>query len=94
METAVCPASQSQARASCQSPNNTYSRPPTSATFLIGFGYRRRLKRGVSWLEIGVSQMSGNKLMVLKPRLPIETDYRATVVVPQEVLFYDTSNIS
>jgi len=48
----------------------------------------------VSWLEIGVSQMSGNKLMILKPKLPIETDNRATVGVPQEMMFYDTSNLS
>jgi hypothetical protein len=48
---------------------------------------------GVSWLEIGISQISGNKLMILKPKLPIETDNRATVGVPQEMMFYDTSNL-
>jgi hypothetical protein len=53
-----------------------------------------RLNLAVSWLEIGVSQMSGNKLTILKPKLPIETDNRATVGVPQEMMFYDTSNLS
>jgi hypothetical protein len=40
----------------------------------------------VSWLEIGVRQMSGNKLMILKLKLTIETDNRTTVGVP-EVIF-------
>jgi hypothetical protein len=58
------------------------------------FGSALPVSSSVSWLEIGVSQMSGNKLMILKPKLPIETDNRATVGVPHEMMFYDTSNLS
>ena len=45
-------------------------------------------------LVISVSPMPGNKLMMLKPRLLIEIDNRATVGVAEEVIFYDTSNLS
>jgi len=41
----------------------------------------------ISWLEIGVSQMSGNILMILKVKLTIETDNRATIGVHPEVIF-------
>ena len=47
----------------------------------------QRVTPTVSWLEIGVSQMSGNILMILKVKLTIETDNRATVGVHPEVIF-------
>lgn len=47
----------------------------------------RDVYTNVSRQEIGVRQMSGNKLMMLKLRLTIETDNRATVRVAPEVMF-------
>jgi hypothetical protein len=47
----------------------------------------RQVNAVVSRLEIGVRQMSGNKLMILKLKLTIETDNRATVGVPPGVMF-------